>query len=61
MRKIVGAILVMVCFAGASALAQPAPNYATIVAAPDRSAADRKLDANRAPRSGLRSSASSRA
>lgn len=29
--------------------AQSSPNYAAIVAAPDRSAADRKLDSNRAP------------
>ena len=31
------------------ALAQTAPDYAAIVAAPDRSDADRKLDSNRAP------------
>jgi len=30
-------------------LAQTAPDYAAIVAAPDRSEADRKLDTNRAP------------
>jgi predicted methyltransferase len=33
----------------ATAHAQSSPNYAAIIAAPDRSAADRKLDANRAP------------
>jgi predicted methyltransferase len=32
-----------------AAIAQPAPDYAAIVAAPDRSEADRKLDTNRAP------------
>ncbi len=32
-----------------AAHAQSSPNYAAIVAAPDRSAADRELDANRAP------------
>ena len=31
------------------AIAQTAPDYAAIVAAPDRSDADRKLDTNRAP------------
>jgi len=33
----------------AAAHAQSSPDYAAIVAAPDRSAADRKIDANRAP------------
>lgn len=32
-----------------TAIAQPAPNYAAIVAAPDRSDTDRKTDVNRAP------------
>jgi predicted methyltransferase len=32
-----------------AAVAQPAPDYAAIVAAADRSDADRKLDTNRAP------------
>src|SRR5260221_6895760 len=32
-----------------AAIAQPAPDYAAIVAAADRSEADRKLDTNRAP------------
>ncbi|HEY2541341.1 MAG TPA: hypothetical protein VGI28_17870, partial [Stellaceae bacterium] len=32
-----------------AAIAQNAPDYAAIVAAPDRSTADRKLDTNRAP------------
>src|SRR5580698_2502934 len=35
--------------AAPSAIAQTAPDYAAIVAAPDRSAADHKLDTNRAP------------
>src|ERR1700688_4440111 len=34
---------------GPSAVAQTVPDYAAIVAAPDRSDADRKLDTNRAP------------
>jgi predicted methyltransferase len=33
----------------AGGVAQTAPDYATIIAAPDRSDADRKLDTNRAP------------
>jgi predicted methyltransferase len=49
MSKIAGAIIALACLAAAPALAQPAPNYAAIVAAPDRSDADHKLDANRAP------------
>jgi predicted methyltransferase len=32
-----------------AAISQTAPDYAAIVAAPDRSDADRKLDTNRAP------------
>ncbi len=32
-----------------AAVSQTAPDYAAIVAAPDRSATDRKLDTNRAP------------
>ena len=32
-----------------AAIAQTAPDYVAIVAAPDRSDADRKLDTNRAP------------
>jgi len=35
--------------AAPAAIAQTAPDYAAIVAAPDRSEADRKLDTNRAP------------
>jgi predicted methyltransferase len=35
--------------AAPAAIAQTAPDYAAIVAAPDRSDADRKLDTNRAP------------
>ncbi|HEY5208505.1 MAG TPA: methyltransferase domain-containing protein [Stellaceae bacterium] len=35
--------------AAPAAMAQTAPDYAAIVAAPDRSAADRQLDTNRAP------------
>jgi predicted methyltransferase len=42
--------LALAAMAGApSAIAQTAPDYAAIVAAPDRSDADRKLDTNRAP------------
>jgi predicted methyltransferase len=46
----------LVCFlmlagmaAASAAIAQTAPDYAAIVAAPDRSEADHKLDTNRAP------------
>jgi predicted methyltransferase len=35
--------------AAPTAIAQTAPDYAAIIAAPDRSDADRKLDTNRAP------------
>jgi predicted methyltransferase len=35
--------------AAPTAISQTAPDYAAIVAAPDRSDADRKLDTNRAP------------
>lgn len=50
MRKIVAAILALACFAVTPALAQQtAPNYAAIVAAPDRSDADRTNDARRKP------------
>src|SRR5207244_7306115 len=49
-RKILAGLLTFSAIAAASAgLAQTAPDYAAIVAAPDRSDADRKLDANRAP------------
>jgi predicted methyltransferase len=48
MRKIVGVILALACLAAAPTRAQT-PDYAAIAAAPDRSAEDHKLDANRAP------------
>ena len=49
-RKILAGLLAL-CAAGAapSAISQTASDYAAIVAAPERSDADRKLDANRAP------------
>lgn len=43
------ALLVLMPLAAPPAHAQAVPDYAAIVAAPDRSAADRKLDTNRAP------------
>jgi predicted methyltransferase len=49
-HKILAGLLTLSAIATApAALAQTAPDYAAIVAAPDRSDADRKLDANRAP------------
>src|SRR5256885_8223584 len=54
-HKILAGFLTLSAIAAAPAalaqttLAQTAPDYAAIVAAPDRSEADRKLDTNRAP------------
>ena len=49
-HRILGCLLTLSAIAAAPAVtAQTAPNYAAIVAAPDRSDADRKLDTNRAP------------
>ena len=49
-HKILAGLLMLSAVAAAPpAIAQTAPDYAAIVAAPDRSDADRKLDANRAP------------
>src|SRR5207302_9000536 len=48
--RILACLLALSAIAGAPAgIAQTAPDYAAIVAAPDRSEADRKLDTNRAP------------
>jgi predicted methyltransferase len=49
-HKILACLLTLSAVAAApSAIAQTAPDYAAIVAAPDRSDEDRKLDTNRAP------------
>ena len=49
-HRILGCLLTLSAIAAAPAVtAQTAPNYAAIVAAPDRSDADRKLDTNGAP------------
>jgi predicted methyltransferase len=47
--KIRAGWFIALVFVTATAHAQSSPNYAAIVAAPDRSAADHKVDANRAP------------
>ncbi|HEV2333915.1 MAG TPA: hypothetical protein VGS13_00300 [Stellaceae bacterium] len=48
--RILASLLMLSAIAAApAAIAQSAPDYAGIVAAPDRSEADRKLDTNRAP------------
>ena len=47
--KIFAGWLLALSFVVTAAHAQSSPNYTAIVAAPDRSAADRKLDGNRAP------------
>ena len=48
--RILACLLTLSAIAAAPAvLSQAAPDYATIVAAPDRSDVDRKLDTNRAP------------
>jgi len=49
-HKAFACVLTLFAIAAApAAISQTAPNYAAIVAAPDRSDADRKLDTNRAP------------
>jgi predicted methyltransferase len=49
-HKFLACLLTLCALADApSALAETVPDYAAIVAAPDRSDADRKLDTNRAP------------
>jgi predicted methyltransferase len=49
-HKILAGLLMLSAVAATPpAIAQSAPDYAAIVAAPDRSDADRKLDTNRAP------------
>jgi predicted methyltransferase len=49
-HKILACLLTLIATAAATAaVSQTAPDYATIVANPDRSDADRKLDTNRAP------------
>jgi predicted methyltransferase len=49
-HKILACLLTLTATAAApAAIAQTAPDYAAIIAAPDRSDADRKLDTNRAP------------
>lgn len=48
-KMMLAALLVMMPLAAPRAHAQAVPDYTAIVAAPDRSAADRKLDTNRAP------------
>jgi predicted methyltransferase len=49
-HRILACLLTLSAIAAASAaISQTAPDYAAIVAAPDRSDADRKLDTNRAP------------
>src|SRR3989440_1285907 len=48
--RILACLLALPAIAAApAAIAQTAPDYAAIIAAPDRSDADRKLDTNRAP------------
>ena len=49
-HRILACLLTLSAIAAApAAISQTAPDYAAIVAAPDRSDADRKLDTNRAP------------
>jgi predicted methyltransferase len=48
-KMMLAALLVLITLAARPAHAQAVPDYAAIVAAPDRSDADRKLDTNRAP------------
>jgi hypothetical protein len=48
--RVLACLLTLSAIAAApAAISQTAPDYAAIVAAPDRSDADRKLDTNRAP------------
>src|SRR5258705_3027639 len=48
-RILAGLLTLSAIVAAPAAISQTAPDYAAIVAAPDRSDADRKLDTNRAP------------
>ncbi len=49
-HKVLACLLTLTVIAAApAAVSQTAPDYTAIVANPDRSAADRKLDTNRAP------------
>ena len=49
-HRILGCLLTLFTIAAApAAISETAPDYAAIVAAPDRTDADRKLDTNRAP------------
>jgi len=48
-KLLAGLLILSALVAVPGAIAQKAPDYAAIVAAPDRSDADRKLDSNRAP------------
>jgi predicted methyltransferase len=48
-RILTGLVMLSAIAAVQTAIAQTVPDYAAIVAAPDRSDADRKLDTNRAP------------
>src|SRR5205823_1903078 len=49
-HKILACLLALSAIAAApAAISQTAPDYAAIIAAPDRSDADRKIDTNRAP------------
>ena len=48
-KLLAGLMMLSVIVAAPTAIAETAPDYAAIVASPDRSDADRKLDANRAP------------
>jgi predicted methyltransferase len=49
-RRILACLLTLSAIAATPAAASPTvPNYAAIIATPDRSDADRKLDTNRAP------------
>ena len=49
-HRVLACLLILSAIAATPvAIAQTAPDYAAMVAAPDRSDADRKLDTNRAP------------
>ena len=48
-RILAGLLTLSAIVAAPAAISQTAPDYAAIVAASDRSDADRKLDTNRAP------------
>ena len=48
-RGILACLVTLSIAAAPAAIAETVPDYAAIVAAPDRTDADRKLDTNRAP------------